>query len=129
MMIANGSKIRDAKVLVLGTTFKEDVPDFRNSKVTDLITELLEYKMDVSVHDPFLEVGEAVPSLPELSCVDLFANKEYDAVILAVGHKEYRAMAASYFRKFYSSSIVPVMIDIQAILNSDDWEEGSYWQL
>jgi UDP-N-acetyl-D-galactosamine dehydrogenase len=129
MMIANGSMVRGSKVLVLGTTFKEDVPDFRNSKVTDLILDLQDYQIDVLVHDPYLKQGEEVPALKGVVCADLAEVKGVDTVILAVGHREYRSWDKECLLKFFGDVRQPILIDIQAIHDPLEWSDISYWQL
>lgn len=128
MMIANGSTIRGAKVLVLGTTFKEDVPDFRNSKVRDVIVEFQEYGMDVLTHDPYLEVGAAT-SAAGVDCVDLSQVSDVEAIVLAVGHREYRQWDLSRFESFCRADHPAVFIDVQAIFPELESSAFSYWQL
>jgi UDP-N-acetyl-D-galactosamine dehydrogenase len=92
-MIEAGSSIKGARVNVLGITFKEDVPDLRNSKVWDLIVELRAYGVEVFVHDPVADAGEAMQEYGvELVAWD--ALPQADAVVLAVAHKELLAQSA-----------------------------------
>ncbi len=94
-MIANGSAVRGAKVIVLGLTFKEDCPDLRNSKVADLVKELQSFGCDVSVHDPIAESPEAEHEYGiSLTPWDKLPG-EVDAVVAAVSHKQYKAMPLS----------------------------------
>lgn len=76
------------KVAVLGVTFKEDVPDLRNSKVFDVIDEVRSFGFDVAVHDPNADARHAEAHGATLSALDVLENA--DAVIVAVAHKEYR---------------------------------------
>ncbi len=79
---------KDAKVLVLGITFKENVSDIRNSKVIDMIKDLMEYAVQVDVMDPYAD-AEEVKEQHRLTLEEK-PGSEYDVVILAVAHTEYR---------------------------------------
>jgi UDP-N-acetyl-D-mannosaminuronate dehydrogenase len=82
-MIAADQNIKNANVGILGLTFKEDCPDLRNSKVVDVIDELKTYGVNVWVHDPVADAGEAQGHYG----IDLFAMedmKDLDALVLAV---------------------------------------------
>lgn len=86
-MIASGSSIKGAPVIVLGLTFKENCADLRNSKVADVIAELASYGVDVFVHDPWADLGEALREYG----VHLYAWDELpraDAIVAAVPHRE-----------------------------------------
>ncbi len=85
-----------ARVLVLGLAFKENCPDLRNTKVIDLVRELEEFGAEVTVHDPWVDAGEA---RAEYGIVLADApGRGYDAVVLAVAHDEFRRMAAADIR-------------------------------
>jgi UDP-N-acetyl-D-galactosamine dehydrogenase len=84
-MIEAGSSIKGAKVNVLGITFKEDVPDVRNSKVWDLIVELRSYGVEVFVHDPVADVQDALREY-RLTLIEWSALPQADALVLAVAH-------------------------------------------
>ena len=87
-LIENGRNPGECRVLVMGITFKEDVADIRNSKVVDLIRELEDYSITIDVIDPHASVTDVKHEYS----IDLKREPEgkYDAVIVAVGHKEYR---------------------------------------
>lgn len=127
-LIASGAQVLGSKVLVLGMTFKENVPDFRNSKVVDVVKELQEYKIDVQAHDPFKEVGDSFHGT-NLSCVELKAEQQYDAVILAVNHEAYKKYNADGIKGFLKPSSEQVIIDIPAIFTYSDFPKDKYWQL
>lgn len=94
--IRSGSTtLEKASVLVMGVTLKENVSDIRNSKVADLVKELLNNEVHVDVVDPFAKVDE----LKEQYDIELKAaiDKDYDAVIIAVAHKEYALLDDAYF--------------------------------
>ena len=87
LMIKKEHKVNASKALILGVTFKEDCPDIRNSKVIDIYNELIQYGIDVEVYDPHADAHE----VSEEYNINLIAKigSEYDAVILAVSHKEF----------------------------------------
>jgi UDP-N-acetyl-D-galactosamine dehydrogenase len=87
LMIKKEHKVNASKALILGVTFKEDCPDIRNSKVIDIYNELLQYGMNVEVYDPHADHHE----VSEEYNINLIGEvgSEYDAVILAVSHKEF----------------------------------------
>lgn len=91
-IIHSGGMVKDAKVIVLGLTFKENCPDLRNSKVADLVHELQEFGCDVSVHDPLAVASEAEHeygiTLSQWDNLPVSA----DAIVAAVNHNEYMAM-------------------------------------
>lgn len=117
-MIVNGSQIKGAKVNVLGLTFKENVPDLRNSRVIDVINELRSYGVDVHVHDPVA----AAPDARHEYGIELRAWDELpvaDAIVAAVGHREFlRRNAAAYARKLIPNGCftdVKSQFDIQQL--------------
>jgi len=91
LMIKKGYKIEGSKILVLGITFKENCPDIRNSRVIDVIRELQEYGCDVQVADCWAD-AEEVKREYNLALVKDFNSDEYEAVVLAVAHDEYKNM-------------------------------------
>ncbi len=93
MMLKKGLPVRNAKVLVLGITFKENCPDIRNSRAIDVIRELEDYQLDVDVYDPWASPGE----VKEEYGFDLLENlnpgeKKYDAILALVAHNEFKEM-------------------------------------
>lgn len=90
-MIKEGKKIKDANVLVLGITFKENCPDIRNTKVVDVIRELKEYGTNVSIYDPWANPDEVMHEYG-LELLKELPKDEFDAVVLAVKHKEFEGM-------------------------------------
>ena len=89
-MIKNGLRIKDAKVLILGITFKQNCPDIRNSKVLDVINELSEFGCAVSVCDPWARADE-VKSLYNLELSTPKDASGYECVVLAVNHEQFRS--------------------------------------
>jgi UDP-N-acetyl-D-glucosamine/UDP-N-acetyl-D-galactosamine dehydrogenase len=90
-MIANGLQVKDADVIVLGMTFKENCPDLRNSKVIDIVTELRSYGAKVHVHDPLASSDECVHEYG-VPLEPWDALPSACAMVAAVAHKEYRDM-------------------------------------
>ena len=95
-MIAMGKNILGARVLVMGITFKENVADIRNSKVVDIVNELKDFGVDVDVTDPHADPEEVLREYGFSLIEQPRAN--YDAIIVAVSHKEYIDLDEAYFR-------------------------------
>jgi len=107
----------------MGVTFKEDVADIRNSKVVDLVKELMDYSIHVDVIDPHgcpneLALEYGINLIDEPWCL-------YDIIVLAVGHKEYIQMKPEDFRKLSKDEIY--MFDIKGIKNPKEFK--NYWRL
>ena len=123
-------RIKGADILVMGLTFKENCPDLRNSKVNDIILELKEYGVNVHVVDPIAEKLEAKKEYG-IDLENLKDIKNMDAIIVAVGHKEYRDMNIKelhkYYNEVYSKSL---LIDVKSIFDKEEAEkEFDYWRL
>jgi UDP-N-acetyl-D-galactosamine dehydrogenase len=104
--------LRKAKVGILGLTFKENVPDLRNSKVPDIVAELKQYDITAIVHDPLGDPHEAQEEYKiELAPLDRFTN--LDALILAVAHREYVANPDAVFARVRDGGVV---IDVKSAL-------------
>jgi UDP-N-acetyl-D-glucosamine/UDP-N-acetyl-D-galactosamine dehydrogenase len=95
-VIANSENVKQAKILVMGATFKENVSDIRNSKVTDVIKALQSYHLNVSVHDPFADGEEMEEEYGIPLTTDL--DNDYDAVIISVPHRQYVNFDDAYFQ-------------------------------
>lgn len=123
-IIAKGRNIKDARVLILGATFKENVSDIRNSKVIDVYNELQSFGVNAEVVDPYASFEEVKHEYGfELASG---INGSYDAVIVAVNHKEYEGLTLEELKK-----IVPetnILIDIKGIFRSIS-KDFDYWSL
>jgi len=97
-MLKRKIQVEGANVLVMGLTFKENCPDLRNTKVVDIIKELQDYGIDVDVTDPWCS-SESAKKEYGLSLTQEPEKARYDAIILAVSHKEFKAMGADSIRK------------------------------
>jgi UDP-N-acetyl-D-glucosamine/UDP-N-acetyl-D-galactosamine dehydrogenase len=95
-MIKSGKNISQSRVLVMGITFKEDVSDIRNSKVADVVNELLSYGINVEVVDPYAD-GEEVMAEYGIKISFGYGNN-YDAVMVAVSHKQYMSLEEKDFK-------------------------------
>jgi len=106
------------RVLVLGLTFKEDVPDLRNSKVADLIAALTALGHDVTVHDPLADAAEARHEYG-LAVESGEPAGSYDLVVLAVPHRHYLALAPSALRALVAEG--GTLADLKGVLEGADW--------
>ena len=113
LMIKKDRKIKDAKVLQLGVTFKENCPDIRNSKAVDVVNGLQEFGCQVHIFDPWADPDEVKKEYGVHAVKfekDLFSNF-YDAVILAVSHREFCDFDISKYKKSNA-----VIYDIKGVL-------------
>ncbi len=121
--------VKDLKVAVLGLSFKENVPDLRNSRVPDIIHELREYGVQVLVHDPIVEPEEAVEEYGiHLSTWDHLSD--IDGIILAVAHRAYADMGLQKLLKPLRSQREGVVIDVKCLLDQAKLPKAlKYWRL
>jgi len=91
LMINNGIRIKGAKVLILGITFKENCPDIRNTKVVDVVEALKEYGLNISIHDPWASVDE-VKHEYDLNSSKAIPKDRFDAIVLSVAHSEFGSL-------------------------------------
>jgi UDP-N-acetyl-D-galactosamine dehydrogenase len=114
LMLKKGLPVLGSKVLVLGLTFKENCPDVRNTKVVDIVKGLLAYNTLVDVYDPWVDLEEARAEYG-LNCLgSIPENNTYSAVILAVGHDQFKAMGIDGIKAFGVES--SVIFDVKAVL-------------
>ena len=111
LMIKKGIQIKDSKVLILGITFKENCPDIRNTKVIDIISELKEYGCKVDISDYWADKDE-VKNEYDIDMVEDSNFDDYQAIVLAVGHDEYK--------NFEISNQDKVIFDIKSVLKTSD---------
>ena len=93
----NQIDMADAKILILGITFKEDCPDVRNSKVVDLINEIQSFRSTVDVYDPIASKKEIINE-SKIHLIDKPKKGRYDLIIIAVGHREFKKLGGSKIR-------------------------------
>ena len=109
--------IVDARILIMGLSFKEDCPDLRNTKVIDLLTEFAPYNANVEIHDPWVDHEEAKREYG----IDLVKEPEkgsYDAIIVAVSHTQFKKMGANALHALGKNN--HVLYDVKYILNTDE---------
>ncbi len=116
LMQQRGLRTAGAKVLILGLAFKENCPDLRNTRVTDIIDELRTYNVDVDVHDPWVSPAQASHEYG-ISPVAEPAPGGYDAVILAVAHRQFVALGADGVHAFGKPDAV--VFDVKRALPRD----------
>jgi UDP-N-acetyl-D-glucosamine/UDP-N-acetyl-D-galactosamine dehydrogenase len=108
-----------AKVLVMGLAFKENCPDLRNTRVIDIVNELKEYNCEVDVFDPWADAKEAEHEYGITPIErNALASQTYDAIILAVGHSEFKEMGVAKIRALGKDS--HVLYDIKYLLDSSE---------
>lgn len=90
LMIAKGHKVKSSNVLILGVTFKENCPDIRNTKVVDIYYELQQYGLNVEMYDPWASKEEVKEEYGLDLIEEIDKDKEYEAIIVAVAHKEFK---------------------------------------
>jgi UDP-N-acetyl-D-galactosamine dehydrogenase len=123
-IIATGKNPNNARVLILGITFKEDVTDIRNSKVVDIISELTEFGINVDIIDPGANAHE-VHEEYKLELKKQPSGK-YDAIILAVSHKQYLNLDEKWFSSFISNE--GIIVDVKGVLRGKI-NKHTYWSL
>ena len=123
-IIAKDKNIKGAKVLVMGFTFKEDVTDIRNTKVIDVIRELESYGVNVDVVDAYADVEE-VKEEYNLEMIKE-PGDSYDAIIVAVNHKDYVDLDEEYFKSISSNN--GILVDVKGIYR-DKIKELDYFSL
>jgi UDP-N-acetyl-D-galactosamine dehydrogenase len=129
-LIRNDKKIKGARVGVLGLTFKENVPDLRNTRVVDVIEELDDYGVDVLVHDAMADPEEAREELGvELCSLDDMTG--LDALILAVAHDEYRSLTPAGIKAWFADPDTALVIDVKGFFDRDELEANriAFWRL
>jgi UDP-N-acetyl-D-glucosamine/UDP-N-acetyl-D-galactosamine dehydrogenase len=123
-IIAAGKNPNKSRVLIMGITFKEDVTDIRNSKVVDIIHELTDFGVGVDIVDPGANAHE-VKEEYKLELKSQPAGK-YDAIILAVSHKQYLSLDEKWFASFLSND--GIIVDVKGILRGKI-KKHTYWSL
>ena len=115
LMIAREIPIHRARVLVLGITFKENCPDVRNTKVTDVVRQLESFHTEVTVYDPWARPEDVWEEHQIRSLTTLPDTQPYDAIVLAVAHKEFLSLPWEQLRKPHS-----ILYDVKGVLPEAD---------
>ncbi|MCK4952001.1 MAG: Vi polysaccharide biosynthesis UDP-N-acetylglucosamine C-6 dehydrogenase TviB [Gammaproteobacteria bacterium] len=108
--------IVESNILILGLSFKENCPDLRNTRVVDIIREFESYHANVDVYDPWIDPEQADHEYG-IKPVDTLSNGKYDAIVLTVGHDEFKEMGADKIRKLGKSKCI--LFDVKCILPKD----------
>ena len=131
-MVLAGKRVKTAKVVILGVTFKEDCPDTRNSKVHDIIRRLNEYGVTPVLVDPEADPEGAKNECPT-ELVPLDAVYGADCVILAVAHSEFKALSLKDIDALFAPmpNNEKVLIDVKSVMNKSEIEAAGYryWRL
>ena len=114
LMTRRKMQVVDSKILVLGLTFKEGCPDLRNTKVIDIVRELISYHAKVDIYDPWIDVAEAEHEYRVTPLTDKPEPGTYDAIILAVAHPEFLEMGAAGIHAFGKPG--HVLYDVKSLL-------------
>jgi UDP-N-acetyl-D-galactosamine dehydrogenase len=127
-LVQHGHRVSNAKIALLGLTFKENCPDLRNSRVVDIIVELKEYCCDVLVHDPLADAHEAMEEYGIALC-KWEELRDCQAVILAVPHAHYLKLSVEDFGAMMDTGAS--LIDIKSVLDRGALEAASIdvWRL
>lgn len=113
LMIKKGMNIKDAELLLLGITFKENCPDVRNTKVVDVISALKDFGLKVSIYDPWADPAEVMHEY-RLTITNTVPAQKFDAVVLGVSHKEFLELDLGSITKDTS-----VVYDVKGVLKSE----------
>ena len=116
LMLKKRIHVQEANILMLGLTFKEDCPDLRNTRVIDMIEEFEDYGATVDVYDPWVDKQEAKQEY-DVSPIETPANGQYDAIVIAVAHQQFKQLGAEQIRALGKSNAV--VFDIKYILPAD----------
>jgi UDP-N-acetyl-D-galactosamine dehydrogenase len=118
-MVKFDKKLKGARVLVLGVTFKENCPDTRNSKVFDIIKELEEFECHVEVYDYWVDKEDH--EVKELNMINElpYGSNTYDSIVVAVGHDEFKKITTEQYDNL--SNGMPIIIDVKGIVQKPTW--------
>jgi len=108
--------VADANILIMGLTFKEDCPDIRNTKVVDIVKEFKTFECNVDVYDPWVDKSEAFNEYG-INPINKPMHSRYDAIIIAVAHKEFKNMSADEIRALGKKN--SVIFDIKHLLDEN----------
>ncbi|PCN59678.1 Vi polysaccharide biosynthesis UDP-N-acetylglucosamine C-6 dehydrogenase TviB [Acinetobacter sp. YT-02] len=115
-MVKQRIQVVGSKILVMGLSFKENCPDIRNTKIIDMVQALKEYELDLDIYDPWVDPKE-VEHEYGLAPVNALKNNEYDAIILAVAHDQFKQMTAAEIHALGKSK--HVLYDLKYLLEND----------
>ena len=114
-MVKAGKIIKNSNILILGLTFKEDCPDIRNTRVVDIIRELKDSGSNIDVYDPWVNSNQKFRMIKD----PLKSDKKYDAIVVAVSHKQFKAYTSDDYSRLSKDN--KVIIDIKNIVKDPSW--------
>ena len=118
LMVKKGISMPQARILVMGITFKENCPDVRNTRVVDVIDELQLYGTQIDVYDPWADPAQVEREYGVTVMSELPAPGQYEGIVIAVAHQEFYDLGAEGFRKLGKD--VHVLYDIKSVLPADE---------
>jgi len=127
LMIKEGKQILGSKVLIMGITFKENVPDVRNSKVIDIYEELSSFGVKPFVYDPVADREDVKREYGIELLEDPNSEKPYDAVIVAVKHDSFRELSPEFFSSICRTK--PIVLDVKGIYDREKFKNLILWRL
>lgn len=131
-MVEAGQAPKNSKVVIMGLTFKENCPDIRNSKVEDIIKRLHEYEIKPLVVDPWANKAEALAEYG-IELTDMNDVHDADCVIMAVAHKEFKALGLEGVEKLFrdTDNANKVFLDVKGLYTVEELEASGmkYWRL
>ena len=129
-LIRADAPVKNAKVAILGFTFKENCPDTRNTKIIDIYNELREYGITPVIADPAADAGEA-KRLYGIDFVPLETIRGMDAVVLAVAHEQFKALTMAELDGLYRPGAPKVLLDLKGLMDRKAFESAGYcyWRL
>jgi UDP-N-acetyl-D-galactosamine dehydrogenase len=120
LMIKQGKLIKDAKILIMGLTFKENCPDIRNTKVVDIIAELQEYGANIDVYEPWIDEKDKDYYDYNFVSNPFKNNKKYEAIVVAVGHDEFKSISEDEYSSIINGEIL--ITDVKSIVPNPTWK-------
>jgi len=128
-MIQAGKAVKGAKVLVMGITFKENMPDIRNTRVVDIVNELKEYGVDVNVYDPHADHDEVHEEYGIRLLKNPADGAPYDGVVVAVKHRQFKELGIEGLKRIAGSP--SVLADVKGIYDAIGVQNAGmiYWRL
>jgi len=121
LLINSDKKIKGSEILVLGLTFKENCPDIRNTKIVDIIDDLLDFKCKVDLYDPWINKEEVQTIYKNYNIINnpFNSSKKYSAIIVAVAHKQFVKLKQKDYENISLDN--PILIDIKGIVKNPTW--------
>ena len=124
LMLKNGMDVPRCRIGVLGVTFKENCPDIRNSKIVDMVREFEAWGASVEIVDPWADAAEVVHEYGlRLGQIDV--DHPVDALVVAVGHNEYRRVSLADLRALCRGE-QPVLVDVKSLFSAQDARDSGF---